>query len=168
MKSKSFIRNLFTIAFPIILQDFLSSFVNMLDTIMVGQLGAVDIAAMAFCLGFVIMPMRKVMPYIFNVEQEVLSMASVFIIMRGLIFAFDAFNMTSVVGVFRSGGDTLFALFMDVGFLWLLALPLGWLAVLVWHLPFWAVYLCILSEPICKATVGIIRLLSNKQYRRSH
>ena len=45
IKSKSFLIPLFTIAFPIILQDFLSSFVNMLDTIMVGQLGAVDIAA---------------------------------------------------------------------------------------------------------------------------
>ena len=40
-----FLRNLFTIAFPIIAQNFLSSFVNMLDTIMVGQLGSVDIAA---------------------------------------------------------------------------------------------------------------------------
>lgn len=124
------------------------------------------IAAMAFCLGFLIMPMAKLMPFIFKVEAEVLSMASIFIIMRGLIFPFDAFNMTSVVGVFRSGGDTLFALFMDVGFLWLMAIPLGWLAVMVWHLPFWAVYLCILSEPICKAVVGIIRLLSNKWLRK--
>lgn len=124
------------------------------------------IAAMAFCLGFVIMPMSKVMPFIFKVEQEVLSMASVFIFMRGLMFSFDAFNMTSVVGVFRSGGDTLFAMFMDVGFMWLLSLPLGWLAVLVWHLPFWAVYLCILTEPICKAIVGIIRLASNKWLRK--
>lgn len=124
------------------------------------------IAAMAFFLGFLIMPMAKLMPFIFKVEAEVLSMATVFIIMRGLIFAFDAFNMTSVVGVFRSGGDTLFALLMDVGFLWLLALPLGWLAVLVWHLPFWAVYLCILSEPVCKSIVGLNRLLSNKWLRR--
>lgn len=124
------------------------------------------IAAMAFCLGFVIMPMSKIMPYVFNVETEVLSMATVFIIMRGLMFAFDAFNMTSVVGVFRSGGDTLFAMFMDVGFLWLLALPLGWMAVLVWHLPFWAVYLCILTEPVCKAIVGVIRLMSNKWLRK--
>ena len=123
------------------------------------------IAAMAFCLGFVIMPMSKIMPYIFKVEAEVLSMASVFIVMRGLMFSFDAFNMTSVVGVFRSGGDTLFAMLMDVGFLWLLALPLGWMAVSVWHLPFWAVYLCILTEPVCKAAVGVIRLTSNKWLR---
>jgi len=123
------------------------------------------IALMAFCLGFVIMPMSKALPFIFKVEPEVISMATVFIIMRGLIFSFDAFNMTTVVGVFRSGGDTLFALFMDVGFLWLLALPLGWMAVLVWHLPFWAVYLCILSEPVCKAIIGTIRLFSNKWLR---
>ena len=112
------------------------------------------------------MPMAKALPFIFNVEADVLSMATVFIIMRGLIFSFDAFNMTSVVGVFRSGGDTLFALFMDVGFMWLLALPLGWLAVLVWHLPFWAVYLCILSEPVCKSIIGIYRLFSNKWLRK--
>lgn len=124
------------------------------------------IAIMAFFLGLLIMPMAKIMPFIFKVEAEVLSMASVFIVMRGLIFPFDAFNMTSVVGVFRSGGDTLFALIMDVGFMWLIALPLGWMSVLVWHLPFWAVYLCILVEPICKSVVGIIRLLSNKWLRK--
>ena len=124
------------------------------------------IAAMAFFLGFLIMPLAKLMPFVFKVEAEVISMATVFIIIRGLMFSFDAFNMTSVVGVFRSGGDTLFALFMDVGFMWLLSLPLGWLAVLVWHLPYWAIYLCILTEPICKSIVGIIRLLSNKWLRR--
>ena len=41
----SFIKSLFVIALPIILQNFLSSFVNMLDTVMVGQLGSVEIAA---------------------------------------------------------------------------------------------------------------------------
>ena len=40
-----FLAQLFTIAVPMILQNFLTSFVNMLDTVMVGQLGATDIAA---------------------------------------------------------------------------------------------------------------------------
>ena len=40
-----FLKNLFSIALPIILQNFLSSLVNMLDTIMVGQLGHIEIAA---------------------------------------------------------------------------------------------------------------------------
>ena len=40
-----FFRTLITIALPIILQNLMQSLVNMLDTIMVGQLGSVAIAA---------------------------------------------------------------------------------------------------------------------------
>lgn len=120
------------------------------------------IAALGVVLGLCLIPLTLTLPYFFKVESEVIHIASIFIIMRGIIFGVDSFNMVSVVGVFRSGGDTIFALLMDVGFMWLLALPLGWLAVLVWHLPFWAVYLCILIEPVCKAIVGVIRLKSGK------
>jgi putative MATE family efflux protein len=41
----SFYKRLAALALPVILQNFLSSFVNILDTIMVGRLGAVSIAA---------------------------------------------------------------------------------------------------------------------------
>lgn len=189
MKNKSFLKPLFTIAFPIILQDFLSSFVNMLDTIMVGQLGAVDIAAVG--LGnqiFFVMSLgvfgiasggqifiaqywgKKDLDRIHRTTGMMLQLSLAFTALFAAVsIIFPEFCLSiysNDVGVFRSGGDTLFALFMDVGFLWLLALPLGWLAVLVWHLPFWAVYLCILSEPVCKSIVGINRLLSNKWLRR--
>ncbi|WP_261794299.1 MATE family efflux transporter, partial [Treponema pectinovorum] len=42
---KGFYRTLFALAIPIILQNLMQTFVNMLDTIMVGRLGAVEIAA---------------------------------------------------------------------------------------------------------------------------
>lgn len=42
---KSFLKNLFIIAVPIILQNFISSFVNILDTIMIGRLGTIELAA---------------------------------------------------------------------------------------------------------------------------
>lgn len=51
----SFVKTLFSIALPIILQDTLTSFVNMLDTIMVGQMGSVEIAA----VGLVSEPLIK-------------------------------------------------------------------------------------------------------------
>ena len=40
---KSFLKNLFIIAVPIILQNFISSFVNILDTIMIGRLGTIEL-----------------------------------------------------------------------------------------------------------------------------
>lgn len=45
MKSKGFYSSLVTIAIPISLQALLQNFVNMLDTIMIGQLGSTEIAA---------------------------------------------------------------------------------------------------------------------------
>ncbi len=42
---KEFLKMLFTIALPIILQNLLNSFVNILDMVMIGRLGTVEIAA---------------------------------------------------------------------------------------------------------------------------
>lgn len=42
---KIFYRNLLVIAVPIMLQNLINSFVNMVDTVMIGQLGTVEIAA---------------------------------------------------------------------------------------------------------------------------
>jgi Na+-driven multidrug efflux pump len=44
---RQFFKSLFTIALPIMLQSFISSLVNLLDTIMVGQLETVEIAGVA-------------------------------------------------------------------------------------------------------------------------
>jgi putative MATE family efflux protein len=42
---KDFYRNLFTIALPIMFQNLINALVNMLDTVMIGRLGTVEIAA---------------------------------------------------------------------------------------------------------------------------
>ncbi|QSH92682.1 MATE family efflux transporter [Treponema medium] len=42
---KNFLRTLFTIALPIMLQNFLSAFVNILDTVMIGKIGTIELAA---------------------------------------------------------------------------------------------------------------------------
>lgn len=120
------------------------------------------IFAASFILGLFIIPISKLLPFIFNVEAEVISMATVFIFIRAFIFGIDAYNMTCVIGVLRSGGDTLFALFMDTGIMWILSIPLGWFAVSLWHFPFWAIYLCLISEPILKSIIASIRLISGK------
>jgi putative MATE family efflux protein len=42
---KQFYKTLFTIAIPIMLQNLVNSFVNMIDTVMIGRLGTIEIAA---------------------------------------------------------------------------------------------------------------------------
>jgi Na+-driven multidrug efflux pump len=44
-KDKQFYKTLFAISAPIMLQNLVNSFVNMVDTVMIGRLGTVEIAA---------------------------------------------------------------------------------------------------------------------------
>jgi putative MATE family efflux protein len=120
---------------------------------------------MALCaagLAVLLIPLALLLPYFFKVEPEVISMARVFILMTAALYPLFAVCMCMVVGVCRSGGDTLYATIMDIGFMWAISIPLGFLAVSVFHLPFWAIFLCLHSEDIFKTTMGLIRLKSGK------
>lgn len=66
-----------------------------------------------------------------------------------------------VVGVFRSGGDTLRGMIYDVGGLWLIAVPAAFLAANVFHLPFICVVAAAyLSEDIPKALLCLRHFFS--------
>ncbi len=113
-------------------------------------------------LGLLLIPLSFLLKYLFKVEPEVLHMAKVMLYMAALLYPLWSINMIIVVGVCRSGGDTIVGMIIDIGFMWLISLPLGFIAVTVWKLPYWAVYLCVQSEHIFKSTMGLIRLKSGK------
>lgn len=72
------------------------------------------------------------------------------------------FNYISIVGILRSGGDTKFCLFLDMGGVWLIGVPLVSLGGLVWNLPIYWVYVLVYMEEVFKFIVGIPRILSKK------
>lgn len=123
------------------------------------------LAACAVVMGMLLIPLSKTLPFFFKVEPEVIHMASVFLYITAALYPLYAINMCMIVGVCRSGGDTVFSLIADTGFMWLVALPLGFAAVGLWHLPFWAIFLCIHTEDVCKAAACLVRLFSGKWVR---
>ena len=68
----------------------------------------------------------------------------------------------SMMGTLRGGGDTKFVMFMDVIFVWIIAIPLGAMAGLVWKLPVWMVYVVLKSEDLFKMFVVLYRIPSGK------
>ena len=79
---------------------------------------------------------------------------SVEVILRNIAYV-------QVVGVFRSGGDTLTGMFYDLGSLWLVAIPLTLLAANVLHLPFIGVVMtAYLGEDIPKSILCLRHLAS--------
>lgn len=129
------------------------SLANRLTVFMVGS---------AACIALLLIPLGLMLKYFFNVEPEVIHMAKILLFMTAVCYPLWAINMIVVVGVCRSGGDTIFALILDIGFMWTISLPLGFCAVTLWHFPFWAIFLCIQSEHLFKSVMGLARLKSGK------
>jgi len=73
-----------------------------------------------------------------------------------------AFNCVNVVGVLRSGGDTVFSMLLDTSVLWLVGVPLVGLGSLVFRWPIELVYLCTLVDEFLKIFIAIPRFVSRK------
>jgi len=65
-------------------------------------------------------------------------------------------------GTLRGGGDSKFVAVMDVGSMWLLSVPLGWIAGLVMHRPAGIVYICLKATTIFECFAAAFRILSGK------
>ncbi len=125
---------------------------------------AIMIAApvLGLAIGLVAVGLAPLVPRLYAVAPEV--RASVTRIM--LVFVFIAplkvVNLHIVVGLLRSGGDTVFSLVVDVGILWLVGVPLVAVAGLQWGLAPELVFLCTGIEELVKLVAGVPRILSGR------
>lgn len=72
------------------------------------------------------------------------------------------FNFSTFIGAFRAGGDTRFALLMEICSIWLIGVPAAYVGAFVLHLPVYLVYLMVMLEEIAKALVSAWRFRSRK------
>lgn len=75
---------------------------------------------------------------------------------------FSSVSATGIVGVFRAGGDTRMGLLLDVGTLWFICLPLGFLAAFVWNLDVKWVFIILISDELLKFPIVLWRFRSMK------
>ena len=98
---------------------------------------------------------------VFNVSESLSpDIIKIFIIM-GILMALKAFNTFIVIGVLRSGGDTKYSLFLELGCMWLVSLPLTFLAAFN-GAPIFMLVLLTYTEEIAKFLFGVPRALSKK------
>lgn len=72
------------------------------------------------------------------------------------------FNFTVFVGALRAGGDTRFALIMEICSIWLIGVPAAYTGAFILHLPVYWVYLMVILEEVAKAFVSWWRFSSRK------
>ncbi len=76
------------------------------------------------------------------------------LIYSGLLWAY-LFPYIAIVGVFRAGGDTKIGLVYDLSTLWLVGVPMVYLAGMVFHLPFEITFGLMYVESIVKSVLCI-------------
>ena len=99
---------------------------------------------------------------IFNVSDTTKSYASAIIVVMFFLIAFKAFNLPCIVGILRGGGDTVTAMLTDFIPMWLVAIPLGFIASKVWKLPVYYVYAILMCDEALKIGFAIYRVKSKK------
>lgn len=101
----------------------------------------------------------------FDISASTMVICKLTLIVYAITTIPKVINMIMIVGVCRGGGDTVFAMLIDVLSPWLIGLPMAFLGVKVFAFPIYFVMAMINLEELVKSIFGIKRLLSNKWLR---
>lgn len=114
-----------------------------------------------FCTGLILIAIHPLLLSLYQVSAETLAMAKALLILQALMGTVKADSMALVVGIFRAGGDTLFACLLDTGTVWLVGVPLAFLGVWL-GAPLWGVALLVACDDIAKVSIGFVHLFREK------
>jgi len=118
--------------------------------------------AMAVVIGSLLFPLSLVLPLLFNVSPHIILQARLMLRVLMCVYPVNAFNMFFIVGMCRSGGDTIYAAVNDGVWMWCVALPIACAAAFIFHTEPWIIYACLQIEQLLKACAGLLRVHSGK------
>ena len=122
------------------------------------------VGAAVMALLLVLLPafFRPVLFPVFKLSAGAAEAAGYLAVAYALSMPLRAFDITNVTGVLRAGGDAKVASLIDIGPLWLAAIPLMAFTALVLHAPTWVVCVAMQAENLCKCPIGLVRFHSRK------
>lgn len=118
--------------------------------------------AMGMIAGIIIYLIRPVVVNLYNVTDATKMIAMEIMKITSIIVVFQSLGVNMMMGVLSGGGDAKFVLVNDIIFMWLVAIPGGFLAAFVFKLPIVIVFFIIKSDEVLKSIVSIFRFTSGK------
>lgn len=94
---------------------------------------------------------------LFNFSDNGFEFAYSILLVYGLTMWVDLYSGVHIVGILRGGGDTRFAMFTELGTIWLIAVPLAFAGILLWHMPIYLVILMVRAETVIKSVILTFR-----------
>ena len=105
---------------------------------------------------------RPVLFPLFHLTEGAAYAATCMCLLYAVSMPTRAFDVTNITGVLRAGGDAKVAAMIDVGPLWVAAIPLMAVTALVLEAPVFVVCLAMQAENAVKCPLGLLRFRSRK------
>lgn len=118
-----------------------------------------------FCAGLI----KTISPLVvgfYNIEAETKMVALELMNSVAVTMIFMTISSILTKGILRSGGDTRFLMVADILFLWVVSVPLGALAGLIWNWPPFWIFFCLKIDHLLKAVWCLFRLRSRKWIKK--
>lgn len=117
------------------------------------------VSAVVGLIGFFVV--APLVPHLFEVSAEVRVLVRQFLRLFSGVMVIKTVNLHVIVGILRGGGDTRYALAIDIIPLWGIGVPAAMITGLVLGLPAPVVYLALNFEELTRLVVGWRRVSSN-------
>lgn len=121
--------------------------------------------ALGIAMGGLLLVTSPVILVAFRVAQSTAAIAVSLLRVLAAVTLMRFVNIVVIVGILRGGGDTKFSLYIDVGSLWLIGVPLAFLGATVWHLSIAGVVALVAIEEVAKAGLGLWRVGTGRWVR---
>lgn len=113
--------------------------------------------------GLLLVACIPVMLQLYNdFEPSTLSLMSQVLIVFAIGLTFRFINIINIVGIFRAGGDTKYAMILELGVLWTVGVLGAFIAVKFFHAPLLIVAIIVQLEEMVKVIIGMFRVHSKK------
>jgi len=118
--------------------------------------------ALGAVVGVFMAAFSALIPRAFNASPEIIAITTKSLLVMSLILPIKVFNMHSIVGVLRSGGDTRYSLILEITSVWCVGVPLAFVGGLVLHIPIYYLYGLVGLEELYKLIISARRIRSGK------
>jgi len=118
--------------------------------------------AFAMGIGLIIFLLRDTVVSLYDLSPSGENNVRKLMLVMACMLWIRMYNFIVFIGALRAGGDTRFALFMEICSIWLIGVPAAYVGAFVLHLPVYLVYLMVMLEEIAKAFVSGWRFKSRK------
>jgi putative MATE family efflux protein len=116
----------------------------------------------AWVVGLAVFLMRDIVVGWYNLSPAGVYNVRMLMLVMACVLWIRMINFITFIGALRAGGDTVFALVMEICSIWLIGVPAAYIGAFVLDLPVYIVYLMVGLEELAKAGVSLWRFVSRK------